>query len=100
MASDEYGPTEAAYRRWIAGLGELSPRQAAEAEQVYAVARRLDNADGGAASSLSRELRQLSAALREVRAAPAAESQDAAAPPVDPVDELARLRAERRKGSA
>lgn len=96
MTDVEYGPTERAYRKWVAGLGVLSERQSAEAEQVYTLARLLDTTrveSASAAAALSRELRQLSAGLRDV-IAPAAPVEQAT--PAGVADEVARRRAARR----
>jgi hypothetical protein len=90
---------EQSYRTWIRGLGRLSARQAAIAEQVYAVAANLDTArtngtPAAAVASLSRALFKAADAL------PAERSEGAPRPtgPVDKVDEVARKRAERRAG--
>lgn len=103
LAGRPVGPSEAAYRRWVAQLGELSERQAAEAQQVYAVAAQLDKArDSGmtsATAALSRELRQLASALRDVQVPAAAPAVVEESVPVSVPDEVARRRAARR-GSA
>jgi hypothetical protein len=97
------GPVERSYRSWIATLGALSPRQAATAAQVYALAEQLDAGKGGgeplsAVATVSRELRIAAAELRHVAAlgAPA----PTPAEPVDSVDQVAARRAQRRAKAA
>lgn len=103
-SSDEptYGPTETAYRRWVATLGPLSERHKAIAEELYVLAAGLDayrvnNDATAAAAALARELRQTSAELRAV--GDVAVPPPAAAPPT-PADEIARRREDRRRSTA
>lgn len=96
-----YGPVETAYRAWIEGLGRLSPRQTAVAEQVYAVAANLDTArmngtPAAAVASLSRALSRAADTL------PSDRGDGAQVPPPAPVagvDEVANRRRERRAAS-
>lgn len=99
----QYGTTEAAYRRWIGSLGPLSERQSAEAEQVYVLAAQLDTARSegvvAAVAGISRELRQLSAGIRDV-SVPASSAEQETPPPTGVADEVARRRAERRRDAS
>lgn len=88
----EFGPVEAKYREWVAGLGELSARQAAAAAQLYRTAALLDTEEGGsAASALSRELRRQVIDLRDEKLGPSVA-------PSGTVDRVAQQRAKRRDG--
>ena len=99
VSTSERGPVETAYRSWIHGLGRLSPRQTAIAEQVYAVAANLDTArDNGtpaaAVSSLSRALLKVADAL------PTGERADQPAVPTSPVDGVDQVAEKRRQRKA
>lgn len=97
-----YGPVESAYRAWIRGLGRLSPRQAAVAEHVYALAGNIDKAQdhdapAAAVASLSRALVRAADTLPSDR--PEQPETPAEVPDRPPTpDEVARKRAERRAG--
>ena len=93
------GKVERSYRAWVATLGELSPRQKATAEQVYALAEQLDKATDvpvSAVATVSRELRVAAAELRDVAALPAPAPAEK---PRDGVDEV-KARRERRRAEA
>lgn len=99
-----HGPVESAYRAWIRGLGRLSPRQAAVAEHVYALAGNIDKAQtqdvpAAAVASLSRALVRAADSMPSDRPEQAQPETPAPERPPTP-DEVARKRAERRAGRA
>lgn len=103
MTAPQYGPVETAYRAWITGLGRLSPRQAAVAEHVYALAGNIDkaqsqNAPAAAVASLSRALVRAADTLPSdrVEQQPADTAPSQERPPTP--DEVARKRSQRRAG--
>lgn len=93
MATEKYGECEASYRRWVESHGALSPRQETIAQTMYLLAAQMDmarvTAPGSWPAANSRELRQLSARLRDAAVVtPTATSTDS-------VDEVAAARAAR-----
>lgn len=101
-AAPEYGPTERAYRAWVAALGPLSIHQQAVAEQLYVLAAGMDayrekGDSTAAAAAVARELRQTSAALRDLGAREVPAVPEPVAPAAEPqtADELRRRREER-----
>lgn len=99
------GPVERATRAMVKALGGSSARQKVTAEAAFKLARLVDDeADGSKASALSRELRQLVAAITPlVGEVPAARPQEgeAHADAVQRVqDEVARKRRARAQGQA
>jgi hypothetical protein len=97
------GPVEKATRAFVKELGQqISARQELTAQAAYKLARLVDDEpDGSKASALSRELRQLVAALTpQAMPMPAKKSEGAPADAVTGVqDQLARRRREREQGA-
>jgi hypothetical protein len=96
------GPVEKATRAFVKELGQISARQELTAQAAYKLARLVDDEpDGSKASALSRELRQLVAALTpQAMPMPAKKSDGGAADAVTGVqDQLARRRREREQGT-
>lgn len=95
------GPVESSYRTWVAGLGRLSPRQTAEAEHLYALARQLDihtAAPAAAVASVSRAIGKTADRLRDEKNAAGPAAGTPAADP-DIVDEIGARRQQRRGAS-
>lgn len=106
--TDDRGPVEHAWRQWVATLGELSPRQNAEAETLYRIAEELDLHSERPASALGTLRRALTATVDKLMTekgdAPRVEPPgDVPEPPnVIPADvvETARLAREQRRQSS
>lgn len=100
MTARRQGEAEKAAREFVKDLGSLSARQKLIAQEAYALARLLDQEDDGSkASALSRELRQLVAALTPTAVPMPSRKGDAT--PADKVtavqDQLASKRRQREE---
>jgi hypothetical protein len=98
MATVRQGPVEKSTRAMVRALGKISARQQVTAHASYRLARLIDlELDGSKAAALSRELRQLVAAITPMsEVLPVRPQVEVHHDPVQALqDEVARKRAQR-----
>src|SRR5881396_1477223 len=103
MPARRQGEVEKATRALVKEMGAVSARQKLTAAKAYALARLIDEeADGSKAAALSRELRQLVAALTPAAAPMPVRGKDEKAAGADQVTNIqdALAAKQRRRGQA